>query len=321
MQRRTLLAALSSLPWAVCAQGTSPWPSRPLRIVVPFPPGGTTDVVTRLVATELQRSLGQPVVVENKPGAGTVIGVDAVAKAPADGYSFVTVANSFCVNQTLVKNLPYDSRRDLQPVALMGQSEHVLAAHPGLGVKTLAEFLALARKQPGRLSYASFGNGTSAHLSGEMLKAAAGVDLIHVPYKGQAPALADLLGGQVSVMFGNWPEFRGHVRAGKLVALGMATQGRSTHAPDLPTLAEQGLALESNSWNGLLARSGTPPDVVQRLSAEVQKALSAPAVVQAFKEGGIAALPGSPERFAGFLQSEIDKYAQVIRKAGITADN
>ncbi len=321
MQRRALLAALSSLPWAVSAQGTAPWPTRPLRIVVPFPPGGTTDVVTRLVATELQRSLGQPVVVENKPGAGTVIGVDAVAKAPADGYSFVTVANSFCVNQTLVKNLPYDSRRDLQPVALMGQSEHVLAAHPGLGVKTLAEFLALARQQPGRLSYASFGNGTSAHLSGEMLKAAAGVDLIHVPYKGQAPALADLLGGQVSVMFGNWPEFRGHVRAGKLVALGMATQGRSAHAQDLPTLAEQGLALESNSWNGLLARSGTPPEVVQRLAAEVQKALSAPAVVQAFKEGGIAALPGSPERFAGFIQSEIDKYAQVIRKAGITADN
>ncbi len=321
MQRRAVLAALSSLPWAVAAQGTAPWPSRPLRIVVPFPPGGTTDVVTRLVATELQRSLGQPVVVENKPGAGTVIGVDSVAKAPADGYSFVTVANSFCVNQTLVKNLPYDSRRDLQPVALMGQSEHVLAAHPGLGVKTLAEFLALARKQPGRLSYASFGNGTSAHLSGEMLKAAAGVDLIHVPYKGQAPALADLLGGQVSVMFGNWPEFRGHVRAGKLVALGMATQGRSAHAPDLPTLAEQGLALESNSWNGLLARSGTPPEVLQRLSAEVQKALTAPTVVQAFKEGGIAALPGSPERFAGFIQSEIDKYAQVIRKAGITADN
>ena len=321
MQRRALLAALSSLPWAVSAQGTAPWPTRPLRIVVPFPPGGTTDVVTRLVATELQRSLGQPVVVENKPGAGTVIGVDSVAKSAADGHTLVTVANSFCVNQTLVKNLPYDSRRDLQPVALMGQSEHVLAAHPGLGVKTLAEFLALARQQPGRLSYASFGNGTSAHLSGEMLKAAAGVDLIHVPYKGQAPALADLLGGQVSVMFGNWPEFRGHVRAGKLAALGMATQGRSAHAQDLPTLAEQGLALESNSWNGLLARSGTPPEVVQRLAAEVQKALSAPAVVQAFKEGGIAALPGSPERFAGFIQSEIDKYAQVIRKAGITADN
>ena len=321
MQRRAVLAALSSLPWAASAQSTLPWPSRPLRIVVPFPPGGTTDVVTRLVATELQRSLGQSVVVENKPGAGTVIGVDSVAKAPADGYSFVTVANSFCVNQTLVKSLPYDSRRDLQPVALMGQSEHVLAAHPGLGVKTLAEFLALARQQPGRLSYASFGNGTSAHLSGEMLKAAAGVDLIHVPYKGQAPALADLLGGQVSVMFGNWPEFRGHVRAGKLVALGMATAVRSAHAPELPTLAEQGLALESNSWNGLLARSGTPPEVVQRLSAEVQKALQAPAVVQAFKEGGIAALPGSPERFAGFIQSEIDKYAQVIRKAGITADS
>ncbi|TXI71439.1 MAG: tripartite tricarboxylate transporter substrate binding protein [Limnohabitans sp.] len=321
MQRRTVLtaAAAAALPSLGFAQAA--WPTKPLRAIVPFPPGGTTDVVTRLIATELGKALGQPVVVENKPGAGTVIGVDAAAKAPADGYTMVTVANSFCVNQTLVKNLPYDSARDLRPVALMGLSEHVLAAHPALGVRTVAEFVALAKKQPGKLSYASFGNGTSAHLSGEMLKAALGIDLIHVPYKGQAPALADLLGGQISVMFGNWPEFRGHVRSGKLVALGMATLKRSVYAPDVPTLAEQGLALESNSWNGLLAPAGTPDAVVQRLSAEVQKALQAPAVVQAFQEGGIAAQPGSPERFAAFIASEIDKYAQVIRQAGIKSDN
>jgi tripartite-type tricarboxylate transporter receptor subunit TctC len=253
--------------------------------------------------------------------AGTVIGVDAVAKAPPDGLTLLTVANSFCVNQTLVKKLPYDSQRDFKPVALMGLSEHVLAAHPGLGIKTLAELKALAARRPGQLSYASFGNGTSAHLSGEMLKTGLGIDLIHVPYKGQAPALADLLGGQVGVMFGNWPEFRAHVRSGKLVALGMATAARSVYAADLPTLAEQGLALQSNSWNGLLVRSGTPDAVVQRLADEVQKALKAPAVVQAFAEGGIAALPGTPEQFANFIGSEIDKYAAVIRKAGITADS
>ena len=320
MRRRSLLGSPIALLPAWAAAQPAAWPARPLRAIVPFPPGGTTDVVTRLIATEMGKGLGQTVIVENKPGAGTVIGVDAAAKAPADGYTMVTVANSFCVNQTLVKSLPYDSQRDLRPVALMGLSEHVLAVHPGLGVKTLAEFLALARKQAGRLSYASFGNGTSAHLSGEMLKAAAGVDLIHVPYKGQAPALSDLLGGQVSAMFGNWPEFRAHVRSGKLVALGMATLKRSIYAPDIATLAEQGTPLESNSWNGLLVRAGTPDAIVQRLSAEVQKALTAPAVVQAFQDGGIAALPGSPERFAAFIQSEIDKYAQVIRKAGITAE-
>lgn len=321
MRRRQLLQAGALLPLASRAQ-TTPWPARPVRLIVPFAPGGTTDLVSRLVAAELSRTLGQPVVVDNKPGAGTVIGVDAAAKSPADGHTLVTVANSFCVNQTLVKNLPYDSQRDLQPVALMGLSEHVLAAAPGAGLRTLADLVAAAKKRPGQLSYASFGNGTSAHLSGEMLKAALGLDLIHVPYKGQAPALNDLLGGQVTVMFGNWPEFRGHVRAGKLAALGMATLQRSKAAPDLPTLAEQGLPLESNSWNGVLARRGTPEAVLRRLAAEIHQALAAPAVVQAFAEGGITAFSGAlatPEGFAGFIQSEIDKYAAVIRQAGITA--
>lgn len=317
MQRRHLLAATALAPLAARAQA---WPSKPIRIVVPFPPGGTTDVVTRLIATELSRSLGQPVVVDNKPGAGTVIGVDAVAKSPADGHSFVTVANSFCVNQTLVKNLPYDAARDLRPVALMGLSEHVLATHPGSGFSNLADLVAAAKKAPGKLSYASFGNGTSAHLSGEMLKAATGIDLIHVPYKGQAPALADLLGGQVTVMFGNWPEFRGHVKSGKLVALGMATAQRSTYAPSVPTLAEQGLKLESNSWNGLLAPRAVPDAIVARVNAEVQAALKAPAVQQAFTDGGIAPLPGGADRFAAFIASETDRYAQVIRSARISND-
>ena len=322
MQRRELLlgAAAAALPWASQAQSAA-WPAKPIRWIVPFPAGGTTDVVTRLVAAELTKSLGQSVVVDNKPGAGTVLGVDLAAKAPADGHTLVTVANSFCVNQTLVKNLPYDGLRDLRPVGLMGMSEHVLATHPGSGLKTVADLMAAAKRQPGKLSYASFGAGTSAHLSGAMLEAQAGIDMIHVPYKGQAPALNDLIGGQVTVMFGNWPEFRQHVQSGKLVALGMATAKRSPLAPHIPTLAEQGLAIESNSWNGMLTRSGTPDAVVQRLNAEINKALQAPAVVQAFQEGGIAPLAGSPERFAAFIRSETDKYAQVIRKAGITAES
>ncbi|MGQ3227145.1 MAG: tripartite tricarboxylate transporter substrate binding protein, partial [Hydrogenophaga sp.] len=279
MGRRTLLqgtAAFAALPMLARAQAA--WPARPVRIVVPFPPGGTTDFVARLVGTELAKTLGQPVVIENKPGAGTVIGVDTVAKAAPDGYSFVCVANSFAANQTLVRKLPYDTLKDLRPVALMGMSEHVLATHPGSGLKTLADLRDQAKARPGTLSFASFGNGTSAHLSGEMLKLQMGLDIVHVPYKGQGPALTDLLGGQVTMMFGNWPEFRGHVEGGKLVALGMATAQRSQYAPNIPTLAEQGVAIESNSWNGLLAPAGTPDAVVQRVNAEVNRALAGPVV-------------------------------------------
>lgn len=319
MQRRHLVqaaAAAAVFPLAARAQA---WPARPLRWVVPFPPGGTTDYVTRLVAAELGKSLGQTVVVENRPGAGTVIGVDNIAKSAPDGYSFVTVANSFCVNQTLVKKLPYDSVKDLRPVALMGLSEHVLATHPGSGLKTVADIAAQARAgKP--LSYASFGNGTSAHLSGAALAQQMGVELVHVPYKGQAPALTDLLGGQVTLMFGNWPEFRSHVQSGKLVAVGMATAKRSAHAPDILTLTEQGVAIVSNSWNGLLAPGGTPDAVVQRMNAEVNRALASPPVVEAFQKGGIASLSGTPEQFAAFIRAEIEQYAAVIRKAGITLD-
>jgi tripartite-type tricarboxylate transporter receptor subunit TctC len=320
MQRRHLVqaaAAAAVFPLAARAQA---WPARPLRWVVPFPPGGTTDYVTRLVAAELGKSLGQTVVVENRPGAGPVLGVDNIAKSAPEGYSFVTVANSFCVNQTLVKKLPYDSVKDLRPVALMGLSEHVLATHPGSGLKTVADIAAQARAgKP--LSYASFGNGTSAHLAGEMLKTALNAPgIVHVPYKGQAPALADLLGGQVSMMFGNWPEFRGHVASGKLVAIGMATVQRSQYAPDIPTLAEQGARVESNSWNGMLAPAGVPDEIVQRVNAAVNQALRAPAVAEALHKGGIADKSGTPAQFGAFIQDEIARYAQVIRQAGITQE-
>lgn len=323
MKRRQLLlstaaaATTTALPLAVRAQAA--WPARAIRIVVPFTPGGTTDFVTRLVATEAAKSLGQTIVVENKPGAGTVIGVDNVAKSAPDGYSFVTVANSFCVNATLIRKLPYDTRKDLRPVALMGLSEHVLATHPGSGIKTVADIVAQA-KAGKKLSYASFGNGTSAHLAGEMLKTQLGLDIVHVPYKGQAPALADLLGGQVSMMFGNWPEFRSHVQSGKLVAVGMATAKRSVYAPDIPTLTEQGLKVESNSWNGLLAPAGVPDEIVRRMNAAVADAMKAPALMEAFQKGGIAARTGTPAQFAEYIDSEITRYAEVIKKAGITAD-
>ena len=301
-------------------QAQQAWPSKALKLVVPFTPGGTTDFVTRLVAIELAKNLGQAVVVENKAGGGTVIGVDAVAKSAADGSSFVTVANSFAANQTLVKKLPYDTLKDLRPVALMGMSEHVLATHPASGIKKLADLKSMSASAADKVSYASFGNGTSAHLSGAAMAQQMGMNWVHVPYKGQAPALSDLLGGQVTMMFGNWPEFRSHIQSGKLIAIGMATAKRSVYAPDIPTLAEQGVNIESNSWNGLLAPANTPDAVVDRMNAEVNKALLSPAVLEAFQKGGIASLSGTPEKFAQFLKSEIEKYAQVVRKANITLD-
>ncbi len=319
--RRALLQAGAAIgAWPLFAHAQGAWPGKPVHLVVPFPPGGTTDYVTRLVGTELGKSLGQPVIIDNKPGAGTVIGVDYVAKSAPDGSHFVTVANSFCANATLVKKLPYDTLKDLRPVALMGMSEHVLATHPGSGLKTIADLRAAARARPGSVSYASFGSGTSAHLSGALLAQQMGIELVHVPYKGQGPALTDLLGGQVTVMFGNWPEFRGHVQSGKLVALGMATKQRSVYAPDIPTLAEQGVAVESNSWNGLLTPASTPDAVVQAMNTAVNRALAAPAVTAAFEKGGIASLSGTPEQFTAFIRSEIAKYAEVIRKGNITLE-
>jgi tripartite-type tricarboxylate transporter receptor subunit TctC len=302
-------------------QAQQAWPSKSVKLVVPFTPGGTTDFVTRLVAIELAKALGQSMVVENKAGGGTVIGVDAVAKSAADGYSFVTVANSFAANQTLVKKLPYDTLKDLRPVALMGMSEHVLATHTSSGIKKLADLKSMTASAADKVSYASFGNGTSAHLSGAAMAQQMGMNWVHVPYKGQAPALADLLGGQVTMMFGNWPEFRSHIQSGKLIAIGMATAKRSVYAPDIPTLAEQGVNIESNSWNGLLAPANTPDAVIERMNAEVNKALLAPAVLEAFQKGGIASLSGTPEKFAQFLKSEIEKYAQVVRKANITLES
>ncbi len=295
------------------------WPAKAIKIIVPFTPGGTTDYVSRLIGVEIAKSLGQPVVIENKPGAGTVIGVDFVAKAPPDGYTFVCVANSFCVNHTLVKKLPYDTIKDFKPVALMGMSEHVLATHPSSGIQQFSDLAVLAKSKPG-LSYASFGQGTSAHLAGEMLKSQLGLEITHVPYKGQAPALADLIGGQVSLMFGNWPEFRGHLQSGKLIALGMATAKRSTYAPQIPTLKELGVNVESNSWNGLLARADTPAAIISTMNAEVSKALNSSAALEAFQKGGIASLSGTTAQFSDFIQSEIKRYGEVIRKANITAE-
>jgi len=297
------------------------WPTRPIRVIVPFPAGGTLDILARQIGQEVSRSTGQPFVVENKPGGGTVIGVDAAAKA-ADGYTFVTVANSFTVNATLVKDLPYDTLKDLQPVVLMARTANVLAANPSVPAANLRELIAYARSHPGKLTYASFGNGTTAHFAGEMLKLMAGIDMVHVPYKGQVPAMNDVIAGRVDLMFGNLPEFLPQIQAGKLKAYGTTYLQRAKLAPELPTIAEQGFPqFTTDSWYGLVAPSAsTSAAAVARMNAEVNKALAIPALSESLEKRGLDRLGGTPAQFGQFMRDEIAKYAKLVQQAHIRID-
>jgi tripartite-type tricarboxylate transporter receptor subunit TctC len=307
-------------PHAQQAPATSAWPTRPVRIIVPFPPGGSTmESVVRLLAQDMPKSLGRQVIVDNRAGAGTVIGVDLAAKS-SDAHTFVGVANSYTVNYTLVKNLPYELR-DLQPVVLMARTANVLAAHPSVTPGTLKELIAYAKRNPGKLTYASFGNGTTAHFAGEMLKTMAGIDMIHIPYKGQGPALVDLLGGNVDIMFGNLPDFLPHIRAGKLKAYGTTFLTRVAQAPDLPTIAEQGFPkFETDSWYGMLAPASMPKEGVARMNAEVNRELQNPVLRKTLVDRGLEPLGGTPERMGEHVRSEIAKYAQIVKQANIHID-
>lgn len=316
-----LLFLFAPVAWTQQPTTPSAWPTRPVRIIVPFPPGGSTmEMVVRMLTQEMQKSLGRQVLVDNRPGAGTVIGVDAAAKS-SDGHTFVGVANSFTVNQTLVKALPYDTLKDLQPVVLMARTANVLAAHPSVAPATLKELIAYAKKNPGKLTYASFGNGTTAHFAGEMLKTMAGVQMVHIPYKGQGPALADLLGGNVDVMFGNLPDFLPHIRAGKLKAYGTTFLKRVPQASDIPTIAEQGFpTFETDSWFGVLAPTATSPEAIARMNAEINRGLSDPALHKVFVERGLEPIGGTPEKLAEHIRREIAKYAQIVKQANIKID-
>ncbi len=304
---------------SACAQI---WPGgQPLRVIVPFPGGASTlDSVVRTLAPEMSRALGVPVIVDNRPGAGTVIGVDATAKA-TDGRTIGTVANSFTVNQTLVKTLPYDALRDLQPVVLMARTANVLAVRPTLPVNTLAELVEYSKKNPGRLSYGSFGNGTTAHFAGEMLKSQAGVFVVHIPYRGQGPALTDLLGGNIDMMFGNLPDFLPHIRSGKLKALGTTYLTRAPLAPEIPTVAEQGFpGFETDSWYGVIAPASMPKDIVERIAMAVNRALDDPATQRNLADRGIEKIGGSSARLGEHIRAEIAKYAKIVRDSGMQID-
>ena len=326
MFKKILLLGLGSLSFvSVFSQAqpapVAPWPNQPVRMIVPFPGGASTlDGVVRLLVPEMARELAGPVFVENKPGAGTVIGVDAVAKA-SDRHTFGGVANSFTVNQTLVKNLPYNLDKELVPVILLARTANVLAIRPDLPIKNLSELVAYAKKNPGKLSYGSFGNGTTPHFAGEMLKSMAGIDMVHVPYKAQGPALNDLLGGNIDLMFGNLPDFLSHIRSGKLRALGTTYLTRAPLAPEIPTIAEQGLpTFETDSWYGIIAPAATPKEALERLNLTLRQALARPGVQQNLRERGIEIIGGTAAEFGAHLPREIAKYAEIVKTSNMKID-
>ena len=312
------LAALGTLATGP-ALAQAGWPSKPVRIVVPFPPGGYADMTARLLAGELTVVLGQSVVVENKPGAGGGIGAEAVAHSPADGYTLVMgTIGTQAVNPSLIARLPDDAARDFAPVAFVADAETVLVTHPGLGLGSAGELVTLARAKPRALSYASAGAGSTSHLAGELFNATVGTDLVHVPYKGNAPAMTDLAAGQVSVSFATLQTALPLIRSGKLKALATLGATRSVALPDVPTLKESGVAdLDVRNWAGLLAPAGTPPAVTERLAREVDRILSLPAVRARLDADGLRYVTMGPADFARFIGEEAARWGKVIRAANI----
>ena len=315
--RRSLLLAFA-LAGAVPFVRAADYPDRPVRLVVPFAAGGSSDTVSRLIAQKLTASMGQTFVVENRPGAGGNIGADAVAKAKPDGYTLLFAAGSFAVNASLYEKLPYDPLKDFDPVIHVCTVNGILVAHPSVKATSVQELIALAKAQPGTVNFASAGNGTILHLAGEMFKTAAKVDMTHVPYRGSGPALADLMAGQVQVMFANMPGTLQQVKAGKLRVLAATGDKRPSSLPEVPTIAEAGLpGYQAATWFGVLAPAGTPRDVVTKLNAEFAKALAAPDLVEHLRSDGADVVGGSPEQFRGFLKSEVERWGPVIKGAGI----
>jgi tripartite-type tricarboxylate transporter receptor subunit TctC len=304
------------------AQGTNPdWPQRAVKMVVPFAPGGSADVYGRFVAQRLQEIFGQPFVLENRPGAGSVIGTDTVSKSPPDGYTLLVMSNAHTVNESLIPNKPYQLMRDFLPVAPLNFSDLVLAARPGLGANSLSDVLRMARAKPDGLTYASSGPGTPYHMAGEMLKALAGVKIIHVPYKGSAGARTDLLGGQVDLMFDAIPTMVEHARAGRVRALATSGLTRSSIMPDVPTVSEAGVpGYEATIWLGLMAPRGTPPAVVSRLNTEVTKVTSNAEVRRVWSAQGTTPLAMSVSEFTKYITDDIAKWAHIVKVSGAKAD-
>ena len=296
------------------------WPSKPLRYIVPFPPGAFNDSLARIMSAELPKALGQPVLVENRPGGNTIIGTEAAAKSPPDGYTLFGAALPFAVIQSLYKT-SFDVTRDFAPITLAGTTPNLLVANPNVPINSVKELIAAAKAKPGGLNYASTGNGTSNHLSFELFKSMTGTSITHVPYKGSAPAVTDLIGGQVQLMFDNTPNVLPQVKAGKLKAIAVSSTKRSSLAPEVPTVDESGVpGYEVNVWFGILAPAGTPREIIARLNTEMVRIMRTPEIADRFAKAGVDVVASSPEYFGDFLKSEVARWAKVVQDANIKAD-
>ncbi|MCC7485886.1 MAG: tripartite tricarboxylate transporter substrate binding protein [Burkholderiales bacterium] len=314
------VAALAALPGllAPAAQAQSVYPAKPVRLVVGQAPGGATDVVARLVAPKLGEHLGQSVVVENRTGAAGSIGAAFVAKSAPDGYNLLVVSSSYAINPSLYTDLPFDPVKDLVPVSLLAEAPFLLVVHPSLPAKSVKELVSFARARPGALDFASGGTGSSGHLAGELFQYLAGIRMVHVPYKGAGPALVDVMAGQVHLTFGSVLSSLGHVRNGRLRALGVTSAKRSSGAPDLPTIAEAGVTgYQRTTWYGLLAPGGTAAPVLTRLAGDMKKAVEAPEVRNRILADGAEPEGGTPEQFRAHLASEMKRAEEIIRRAGV----
>jgi tripartite-type tricarboxylate transporter receptor subunit TctC len=313
----TLLACWVAIPSA----NAQPYPNRAIKVIVPFSPGGAVDGPTRAIAQELSKQLKQPVVIENKPGAGATIGTDIVAKSPADGYTLLLASQTNAISASLYRKLPYEPIDDFDAISLLGREPGVLVVHPSMPVATVAELVAYAKERPGQLNYASSGNGSGQHLFMAMFASMAGIQLTHLPYRGSAPATTDLLAGIVPMSMPGTAGMVKHIRAGSLRALAVSGETRSPQLPDVPTLAESGLpGYSAYVWMGLLAPKGTPPDIIDRLVKEVKIALATPEVTGYFETAGMEIVGSSPDHFAAYFREERDRWSRVIKEVGAKID-
>jgi tripartite-type tricarboxylate transporter receptor subunit TctC len=319
MIRRKILLCLPLL-WALSAFA-QPYPAKPIRVIVPFPVGGIADIYTRIIGAKVSEAWGQPVLIENRTGAGGNIGADLVAKSPPDGYTIgIGSVGTHAVNVSLFSKLPYDPVADFAPIALVAEADALLVVHPSVPARSVAELIALARAKPGALSFASAGPGTTSHLAGELFKSMAKVDMLHVPYKGNTPAITDLLAGQTSLLFATMPTVLPHAKAGKLVALASCTLQRAAATPELPTVAETLPGFDVTNWVGLFAPAGTPADVVARWNREVLRVMQAPEMRERLAGEGARFVPTTPQQFGAYVKGEIARWTPVVKASGARAE-
>jgi tripartite-type tricarboxylate transporter receptor subunit TctC len=319
--RATLaVAALVVAAWCGDAALAQDYPNRPVKIIVPFAAGGPADVYARFLGQRLQEALGQPFVVDDRPGAGSVVGTDAAAKSAPDGYTLLLMSNTHTVNESLMPNKPFALTRDFVPVAPINYSDLVMVVHPSVAAKTVAEFVALAKAQPGKLNYASSGPGTPYHMAGELFKSMAGVDIVHVPYRGSSGARTDIIGGQVQMMFDAVTTMSEHVKAGQVRALGTSGKTRSSVLPDVPTVAEAVPGYEATIWLGIVAPKGTAPAVVNRLNAEITRIVSRPEVRRDWAAQGAVAMTMTPDEFGKYIADDIVKWERIVKISGAKPD-